>query len=335
MRDNTTRLAALHRSPAKWPAALLALAVLTTGTASTAEAAEARNRTTVSATSAQVPRHVGDTHDAATTHDVADTLRQLEASHDVRIGAYALDTGTGRTVSYRGNESFPSLSTFKAMACAAVLDRARHIEPGLLGKVVHWKASDEVANSPVTKGQGDKGMTVAELCRAAITRSDNTAGNMVLHQIGGPQGMTRYYRSLGDPVSRLDRWEPELNDWRPGERRDTTAPAAMGRDLARTSLGCGLVPADRDTLNTWLRGTVTGDERIRAGLPKDWTVGDKTGTTDAYGSANDIAVARPKSGHPVIIAIYTNHAAAEAPADNAVIASTASALVHGLGVPTS
>ncbi|MFE9119985.1 class A beta-lactamase [Streptomyces sp. NPDC007172] len=346
MRDNTTRLAALHRSPAKWPAALLALAVLTTGTASTAQAAEARDRTTVSATSAQGSRHVGDisaqltrhggdTHDGAATHDVADALRQLEASHDVRIGAYALDTVTGRFVSYRGGESFPSLSTFKAMACAAVLDRARRTEPGLLDKVVHWKASDEVANSPVTQGQGAKGMTVAELCRAAITRSDNTAGNMVLHQIGGPQGMTRYYRSLGDPVSRLDRWEPELNDWRPGERRDTTAPAAMGRDLAKTSLGCALAPADRDTLNTWLRGTVTGGERIRAGLPKDWTVGDKTGTTDAYGSAHDIAVAWPKSGHPVIIAVYTNHAAAEAPADNAVIASTASELVRGLGVPTS
>ncbi|GHB60813.1 beta-lactamase [Streptomyces xanthochromogenes] len=329
MRDNTTRLAALRRSPAKWPAALLALAVLSTGTASTAQAAEAGNRTTAAAPSGPSSGHgVG-------THDVSDALRQLEAAHDVRIGAYALDTVTGRTVSYRGNESFPSLSTFKAMACAAVLDRARHVEPGLLDKVVHWKASDEVANSPVTKGQGGKGMTVAELCRAAITQSDNTAGNMVLHQIGGPQGMTRYYRSLGDPVSRLDRWEPELNDWQPGEHRDTTAPASMGRDLAKTSLGCGLAPADRDTLNTWLRATVTGGERIRAGLPKDWTVGDKTGTTDAYGSANDIAVAWPKSGHPVIIAVYTNHAVAQAPADNAVIASTASTLVRGLGVPTS
>ncbi|MFE4856519.1 class A beta-lactamase [Streptomyces sp. NPDC056670] len=329
MRDNTTRLAALRRSPAKWPAALLALAVLTTGTASTAQAAEARGHTAAHASSGPAPLHGG------STHDVADALRQLEAAHDVRIGAYALDTGTGRTVSYRGNESFPSLSTFKAMACAAVLDRARHVEPGLLDRVVHWSAGDEVANSPVTKGQGDKGMTVAELCRAAITQSDNTAGNMVLHQIGGPQGMTRYYRSLGDPVSRLDRWEPELNDWRPGEQRDTTAPAAMGRDLARTSLGRGLAPADRDTLNTWLRATVTGDERIRAGLPEDWTVGDKTGTTDAYGSANDIAVAWPKSGHPVIIAIYTSHKAADAPTDNAVIADTASTLVRGLGLPTS
>ncbi|MFG3280831.1 class A beta-lactamase [Streptomyces sp. NPDC048111] len=323
-----TRPASPRRSGAKWPAAALALVVLTTGAAATAQAAEPHDRSAAPTFSASAPRPAG--HTLA----VADDLRELETSQHVRIGAYALDTATGRTVSYRGGEKFPSLSTFKAMACAAVLDRARHAEPDLLDKVVHWEPGDEVPNSPVTKGRGAQGMTVADLCHAAITQSDNTAGNMVLRQIGGPVGMTRYYRSLGDAVSRLDRWEPELNDWRPGERRDTTTPAAMGRDLARTSLGSGLAPADRDRLNDWLKATITGGERIRAGLPKDWTVGDKTGTSDAYGSANDIAVAWPKSGHPVIIAIYTNHTTADAPADSAVIAATASALVKGLGVPT-
>ncbi|MGW2859541.1 class A beta-lactamase [Streptomyces sp. NPDC001205] len=318
MRDHTKRRAPLSRSRAKWPAALLAVAVLTTGTASTARAAD------VPPVLAPLP--------ARGSHDVADELRRLETAQHVRIGAYALDTATGRSVSYRGNEKFPSLSTFKAMVCAAVLDRARHTEPGLLDKVVHWKASQEVANSPVTAGQGGKGMKVADLCHAAVTRSDNTAGNLVLGRIGGPEGMTRYYRALGDAVSRLDRWEPDLNVWKPGEQRDTTTPAAMGRDLARTSLGSALVPADRARLNSWLRATVTGNERIRAGLPKDWTVGDKTGTSDAYGSANDIAVAWPKSGRPVIIAIYTNHLTADALADSAVIASTTSTLVRGLGV---
>ncbi|MFD7020134.1 class A beta-lactamase [Streptomyces sp. NPDC059928] len=328
MRDNTRRLASPLRSRPKWPAALLALAVLATGTACTVQAAEARDRISVNApATAPAPAPLD-------ARGVRDELKRLEATHHVRIGAYALDTVTGRTLSYRGNESFPSLSTFKAMECAAVLDTARRSEPGLLDKVVHWKQSDEVPNSPVTAGQGTIGMTVAQLCRAAITRSDNTAGNLLLDRIGGPGGMTRYYRSLGDPVSRLDRREPELNDWKPGERRDTTTPSAMGRDLGKSSVGNGLAPADRAQLNTWLRATVTGDERIRAGLPKDWTVGDKTGTTDAYGAANDIAVAWPPSRHPVIIAIYTNHPTADAGADNEAIAATTRALVRGLGVRT-
>ncbi|MET9359556.1 class A beta-lactamase [Streptomyces sp. NPDC006632] len=328
MRDNTTRLASLRHARTKGPAVLLALMAFTTTAASTAQAAEAREAAPDHTRSVQAPHGVSGTH-------VADELRQLEADQRVRIGAFALDTGTGRTVSYRGGESFPSLSTFKALVCAAVLDRARHTEPGLMDKVVHWTKADEVANSPLTKGNGEKGMTVAELCRAAITRSDNTAGNLLLHQVGGPAGLTRYYRSLGDPVSRLDRWEPELNDWRPGERRDTTTPAAVGRDLAKTSLGCALVPQDRDRLNTWLRATSTGDARIRAGVPKDWTVGDKTGTSDAYGSANDIAVAWPRSGRPVIIAIYTNHTTADAATDDAVVKNAATALVDGLGLSGS
>ncbi|MFI6683913.1 class A beta-lactamase [Streptomyces sp. NPDC050485] len=328
MRDNMTRLAFPRRSRTKWPAALLALAVLTTGTASTVQAAEAADR---GPGGTLVTPSVRGPFDA---RGVNGELKRLEATHQVRIGAYALDTVTGRTLTYRGDEKFPSLSTFKAMVCAAVLDRGRRSEPGLLKKVVHWKQSDEVPTSPVTEGQGEKGMTVAQLCHAAITRSDNTAGNLLLDQIGGPRGLTRYYRSLGDPVSRLDRREPELNYWKPGEQRDTTTPAAMGRDLGKVSLGNGLVPKDRAQLNCWLRATVTGGERIRAGLPKDWTVGDKTGTSDSYGAANDIAIAWPPSGHPVIIAIYTNHTTADAKADNAAIAATAKALVRGLGVRT-
>ncbi|MEU9101353.1 class A beta-lactamase [Streptomyces sp. NPDC048361] len=322
MRDNTTRLASLRHVRTKGPAVLLALVAFTTTAASTAQAADV----------APVPTRSAHTSLGVSGTHVAAELSQLEAAHHARIGAFALDTGTGRTVSYRGDESFPSLSTFKAMVCAAVLDRARHTEPGLMEKVIHWTKADEVANSPLTQGNGEKGMTVAELCRAAVTRSDNTAGNLLLRQVGGPQGLTRYYRSLGDPVSRLNRWEPELNDWQPGERRDTTTPAAMGRDLAKTTLGCALAPPDRDRLTTWLRATSTGDARIRAGVPKDWTVGDKTGTSDSYGSANDIAVAWPRSGRPVIIAIYTNHTTADAAADDAVVKSAATALVDGLGL---
>ncbi|MEU3374215.1 class A beta-lactamase [Streptomyces sp. NPDC006660] len=328
MRDHTKHPALPRRSRTKGPAALLALLVLTTTGVSTAQAAEAPATAPAHTFAAAVPpaKHGG---------QVADTIGQLEADHHVRIGAFALDTATGRTLSYRGDERFPALSTFKAMVCAAVLDRARHVEPGFMDKVVHWTKADEVDNSPLTEGRGEQGMTVAGLCHAAITRSDNTAGNLLLRQIDGPDGLTRYYRSLRDPFSRLDRWEPELNRWEPGERRDTTTPSAMGRDLARVSLTRALVPEDRAQLTSWLRATTTGDARIRAGLPEDWTVGDKTGTSDSYGSANDIAIAWPPSGRPVIIAIYTNHTAPVAATDEAVIKSTTTALVRGLGVPSA
>ncbi|GAA3539537.1 PEN family class A beta-lactamase, Bpc-type [Nonomuraea rosea] len=262
----------------------------------------------------------------------AKELRALEASFKGRIGAYAIDTATGKTIAYRSGERFPLLSTFKAVACAAALHKARTSEPGLMGKVVHWTTAELEENSPVTEQHVKDGLTVSELCKAAVTRSDNTAGNMVLRQIGGPAGLTRYFRTLKDPVSRLDRWETELNDWTPKEKRDTTTPGAMGRDLRALTAGNALSAKDRQTLNAWLIGNQTGDARIRAGLPKTWMIGDKTGTNATAGLANDVAVVWPgKSAAPIILSIYTNRSASDAAASDKAIASAATILARGLG----
>jgi beta-lactamase class A len=258
-------------------------------------------------------------------------LRRLEREYGGRIGAVGIDTGTGRTVTHRPDERFPLLSTFKVLAAAAVLERARGREPGLLDRVIRWTDEDLVAYSPITSLHVDDGLTVAELCHAAITHSDNTAGNLLLERIGGPAGLTRYTRSLGDPVTRLDRWETALNDWSPASPRDTTTPAAMARNLRNLTVGHELHPCDRDRLVGWLRANTTGDARIRAGLPASWTVGDKTGTTTAYGAANDIAIVHPPTGAPLILAVHTNRDAAGAKHDDAVIASTATLLASALG----
>ncbi|WP_019634171.1 class A beta-lactamase [Actinomadura atramentaria] len=258
-------------------------------------------------------------------------LRRLEQRHHGRVGAYAIDTGTGRVLGHRSDELFPVLSTSKAMTAAAVLRKARRSDPGLLDRVVRYTRGDLVANSPVTEKHVGTGMTVADLCAAAITVSDNTAGNLLLRQIGGPAGLTAFYRSLGDPVSRLDRWETDLNVWRPGERRDTTAPAAYARDLRTLTLGTALAPADRDRLTGWMKATTTGGARIRAGLPKGWTVADKTGTGPGYGTTNDVAVAWPPSGAPIVLVILTNRRAADGAADEATVAETTAVLARGLG----
>ncbi|MEU7898432.1 class A beta-lactamase [Nonomuraea sp. NPDC049152] len=259
-------------------------------------------------------------------------LRKLEASFKGRIGAYAMDTATGKTVTYRAGERFPMLSTFKAPLCAAVLHKARTSEPGLMSKVVKWTAADIKPNSPVTEKHVQDGLTVAQLCEAAVTQSDGTASNLLLKQIGGPAGLTRYFRALKDPISRMDRWHPELNDWTPKEKRDTTTPAAIGRDLRVLTTGEALHAKDREQLTAWLLANKTGAERIRAGLPTRWTIGDRTGTnSDGFGGGNDIAVIWPgKSAAPIIMAIYTNRTPGLA-TDNTAIAKTATILARGLG----
>ncbi|GAA3706652.1 PEN family class A beta-lactamase, Bpc-type [Nonomuraea antimicrobica] len=315
-----------HLRTRRYPATLRATALtfslftgatLTTGAAGAAPAAAATVAQAVPAGQAQVTKE----------------LRALETSFKGRIGAYAVDTATGKTLTYRSGERFPLLSTFKAMACAAALHKARTSEPGLMDKRVTWTAADVKPNSPTTEKHVEDGLTVAQLCEAAITLSDNTAGNMVLKQLGGPAGLTRYFRTLKDPVSRLDRWETELNDWTPKDKRDTTTPAAIGRDLRLVTSGSALTAKDREQLNAWLIAAKTGGARIRAGLPKSWTIGDKTGTNSEIGTANDIAVAWPsgRSKPPVILAVYTNREVAGLPADDAVIAQTATILARGLG----
>ncbi|MBE3012258.1 class A beta-lactamase [Microbispora sp. NEAU-D428] len=267
---------------------------------------------------------------AAPRTDVAAALRALETSFKGRIGAYAIDTATGRTIGYRADERFALASTFKAVAAGAVL--ARTTDRELTRKVVHWTADEVKDNSPETGKHLKDGMTLAELCRAAIIYSDNTAGNMLLKRIGGPQGLTRYFRTLKDPVSRLDRWETELNEWSPKEKRDTTTPASVARDLRALTVGDALNEKDRSRLIGWLHDNTTGDARIRAGLPTTWIVGDKTGTGGTYGTANDIAVVWPaKDAAPIVMAIYTNRAAAGGAADNTVVAQTATVLARGLG----
>ncbi|MFF7355824.1 class A beta-lactamase [Streptomyces filipinensis] len=254
-------------------------------------------------------------------------LSDLERRHGARLGVYARNLRTGRTVAHRAGERFAMCSTFKAFAAAAVL--RDHGDCAPLDKVIHYPPHDIISNSQHTAEHVDTGMTVAELCAAAIRYSDNAAGNLLLREIGGPAGLTRFFRSLGDQVSRLDRWETDLGSAIPGDLRDTTTPQALGRSFERLTLGRALTGADRERLVGWLKGNTTSAARFRAGLPRDWVLADKTGTGD-YGSANDIGVAWTTRGTPVLLTVLTAKGAQHAPADDALVEEAARLLARVL-----
>jgi beta-lactamase class A len=238
------------------------------------------------------------------TSEFAQQLAEIEARVSGRIGVVALDTGTGKRVEYRPNERFLMCSTFKILAAAAVL---RRVDQGQeqLDRFVHYQPKDILEYAPITKKHlAEGGMSLGSLCAAAIEQSDNTAANLILQAIGGPGGLTAFARSVGDKDTRLDRMEPELNNATPGEDRDTTTPAAMQRDMELLLTGKVLSPIARQHLNDWLEKSETGTAMIRAGVPKDWRVGDKTGRS-ANGATNDIAVIRPPGRSPIFLAIYS------------------------------
>jgi len=232
-----------------------------------------------------------------------DRLPELERRFAARLGVYAVDTGSGRELAHRADEPFAMCSVFKALAAAAVLQRT---PPEHLDERVRFTRADVLDPSPVAAQHVADGMTVRELCDAAVRYSDNTAGNLLLASFGGPAGLTAFLRSLGDEASRLDRIEPELNAYAgPGDPRDTTTPAAVLETLRKLLFGDALSAASRHRLAAWLITNKTGDARLRAGFPAGWLVGDKTGTGgNPEGSTNDIAVAWPVDRGPVLVAAY-------------------------------
>lgn len=233
----------------------------------------------------------------------ADPLAAIASEAGGRLGVSVLDTGTGRRLWLDPLARYPLCSTFKVPLAAAILARADRGELDLQ-RPIRFTQGDLLDYAPVVRENLPRGqMTLAELCAAAVEWSDNAAANLLLPQLGGPSGLTRFLRSAGDTITRLDRVEPELNDYKPGELRDTTTPMAMTTLLAALLTGDVLEPASRKQLTDWMIGCRTGDKRLRAGLPKSWRVGDKTGTS-GNGQADDVAIAWPPNRKPILIACY-------------------------------
>lgn len=233
-----------------------------------------------------------------------DRIAEIEKTSGGRIGVVAIDSKSGRRIEHRANERFPMCSTFKTLAVSAVLQR---VDQGKekLDRFVPYTEKDLLEYAPVTKEHvAEGGMTVGALCEAAVAQSDNTAANLILQTIGGPNGVTQFARSIGDKITRLDRMEPELNRWMPGDDRDTTSASAMCADLRQLLDSELLSKESKSRLNDWLKRNETGAALVRAGVPPGWRVGDKTGRS-GNGATNDAAVIYPPDGEPIFIAIYT------------------------------
>lgn len=254
------------------------------------------------------------------------TFSALEEEFDAHLGVYAIDTGTGEEVTWRADERFAFASTYKALAAGAVLDQV-----GIdgLDETVMFYGKTLVEYSPITEKYADVGMTIGELADAALRYSDNTAGNMLFRVLGGPEGFDDALEDLGDDVTESVREETELNAAVPDETLDTSTPEALATDLSAYLLGDVLNEEERAVLTDWMVRNTTGDTLVRAGVPDDWTVADKSGSA-RYGTRNDIAVVWPPDGDPIVLAILSDRDTEDAERDDALIARAAEAAVSAL-----
>jgi beta-lactamase class A len=248
-------------------------------------------------------------------------IAAIEAAIGGRLGAYALDTESGRELAHRADERFAMCSTFKTTLAAAVLTR---IDGGAIDgdAALRFDPARLLPTSPVTTRSGGS-IGVRAACEAVVSYSDNTAANLLLETIGGPAVLTAFFRALGDEVSRLDRYEPDLNRHVAGDPRDTTTPRAMAGTLRQLLLGEGLSPASRALLTGWMVNEQNGKARVRAGVPAGWRVANKPGT-NSDGATNDIAVAWPPGAGPIMLAVFVDAPEADGAARQRAIAQVAS-----------
>lgn len=257
-----------------------------------------------------------------TNHNFA----KLEEKFDAKLGVFALDTGTSQTVTYHPDERFAYTSTHKALAVGALLQQ-KSIED--LNQRITYTREDLVNYNPITEKHVETGMTLKELSDASLRYSDNTAGNLILKQLGGPTGFKKALEDIGDYVTIPERFEPDLNEVNPGETHDTSTPRALATSLQAFTLGDTLPTEKRELLIDWMKRNTTGDKLIRAGVPKGWVVADKTGA-GLYGTRNDIAIIWPSKGDPIVLAVLSNRDKKDADYNDELIAEATKEVIKVL-----
>ncbi|MFE9280117.1 class A beta-lactamase [Nocardiopsis alba] len=260
--------------------------------------------------------------------DVEAEFEALEAEYDTRLGVYALDTGSGEEVEFREDERFAFASTFKSLLAGVVLSENSLEE---MERVITYDEDALVSHSPITEENVGTGMSLLELCDATVRFSDNAAANLLLEELGGPEGFTESLEELtGDDVTTLDRYETDMSAAVPGDERDTSTPEALAGSLEAFTLGDVLPEDRREVLVDMLVRNMTGDAVIRAGVPEGWVVGDKTGT-GGYGTRNDIAVVWPEEGDPIVLAVLSTMEVEDAEPQDSLIAEATEVVVEALG----
>ena len=231
--------------------------------------------------------------------EIVAAAKRVEQTLDMRVGFTVIDTGDGTAIGYRQQERFAMASTFKALACAAALSRGEAV----LDKKTAIRKADLRPHSPVTEKRVGTSISIRALCEITLRTSDNAAANAILKALGGPAELTGFLRQIGDGTTRLDRYEPELNEAKPGDPRDTTTPQAMAETLQRLLLEEALQPQAREQLEGWMAANAVAGGLLRATLPDGWKIADRSGA-GGHGTRGVIALLRPPQGAPLVVAIY-------------------------------
>ncbi|GEM75070.1 class A beta-lactamase [Vibrio sagamiensis] len=234
--------------------------------------------------------------------DLTASLTEIERESTGRIGVAVIDTKDNKLWNYHGHDFFPMMSTFKTLACAHMLYQ---VDRGQIktAKSIPVTKDDLVNWNPVTEHFVGSTMTLQSLCNAAMTMSDNAAANLVLKAIGGPESLTAFLQRNGDKATRLDDIEPQLNYVDIGSKRNSTTPLTMMKTIEKLTLGSVLSEQSKRQLLLWMKANMVSDGLLRAVVPKDWQVADRSGG-GVNGSRTYTGMIWRKNRDPIFIGIF-------------------------------
>lgn len=253
----------------------------------------------------------------------------IEAQAQGRLGVALLDLKDRKQWSHRGSETFPLQSVFKLPLAVAVLQQVEAGKFRLDQPITVTRQDFSLFHSPLAKAfKGERNdYPLSELVRLAAGQSDNTAADLLMREIGGPQVVTAMLRDGGITGLSIDRYErqfqPEIYGLRGfawGEtvdekrfradlkamkprlriaalsnalkdKRDAGTPEASALFLEALARGNWFKdPAHNAFLMKVITETKVGANRIKAGLPAGSELAHRTGaglTTDGINHATN------------------------------------------------
>ncbi len=271
---------------------------------------------------------------------IEDRFVRIEAASKGRVGA-AVVTATSSHF-HRRDERFSLQSVMKLMASMAALEQVDKKRWKLDQKFTFKRSDLSVSHQPILERLGNKAsitISLADLIELAVTESCSAAADFMIRKLGGPDKVNDFLKSRkiqGMSVDRQERdlqpeiaglkWNPAYSDdakfeaaaqrvskadqdaaWLRYQKdpRDTTTPAAMADLLRKLVTGRLLSPKSTAYLLGVMERTSTGPNRLKAGVPKGWRFGHKTGTSSTHKgvawATNDAGIARNTKGEWIII----------------------------------
>ncbi|MFV0575049.1 MAG: class A beta-lactamase [Vibrio sp.] len=255
-------------------------------------------------------------------------IQQVEQELSARVGVTILDVDSGKLWDHNGDQRFPLTSTFKTIACGKLLNDSEDGQLQLTD-TVKVRTVDLVTYSPVVEKYVGKQIELQNACQAAMYMSDNTAANIIIKAVGGTEAVTQFARTLGDKVTRLDRFEPELNQGKPNDERDTTTPNMISQDINALLFGSVLSEQSKQQLKEWMVNNQVTGNLLRSVLPDYWHIADRSGA-GGYGSRSITAVVWTDNQSPVIISIYLTQTEASMDELNQAIVEIGKAIFDSL-----